>query len=142
MALLTVNNLRTEFALSKGFVAAVDDVSFELNEGECLGIVGESGCGKTTTGLSIMQLLPRNGKVAGGEILFDGHDLAKFSDKQMQDIRGNTIALLPSVLWLLMCPHTIHLDIILQVVYYVERYSSASILLFRFHSRQHCVNLF
>ncbi len=95
MALLTVNNLRTEFALSKGFVAAVDDVSFELNEGECLGIVGESGCGKTTTGLSIMQLLPRNGKVAGGEILFDGHDLAKFSDKQMQDIRGNTIALIP-----------------------------------------------
>jgi peptide/nickel transport system ATP-binding protein len=95
MALLTVRNLRTEFALRSTSVAAVDDVSFDLEEGECLGIVGESGCGKTTTGLSIMRLLPRNGKVAGGQILLEDKDLAQLSEKQMQSVRGNDLALIP-----------------------------------------------
>ncbi len=95
MALLQVNSLRTEFAMRETAVAAVDGVSFQLNEGECLGIVGESGCGKTTTGLSIMRLLPANGKVAGGEILFDGVDLASLSEKEMEGVRGNGIALIP-----------------------------------------------
>jgi oligopeptide/dipeptide ABC transporter ATP-binding protein len=95
MALLEVNNLRTEFAMRDITVAAVDDVSFVLNPGECLGIVGESGCGKTTTGLSVMRLLPRNGKVADGNIIFDGTDLSTLSEKQMEDVRGNAIALIP-----------------------------------------------
>jgi peptide/nickel transport system ATP-binding protein len=95
MPLLTVKNLRTEFALRDSSVAAVDDISFELNEGECLGIVGESGCGKTTTGLTIMRLLPRNGRVASGQILLGDQDLAALSEKEMQGVRGNDIALIP-----------------------------------------------
>ena len=83
MALLEVNNLRTEFAMRDITVAAVDDVSFVLNPGECLGIVGESGCGKTTTGLSVMRLLPRNGKVADGNIIFDGTTPAAVLDWEM-----------------------------------------------------------
>src|SRR5665811_1134275 len=95
MALLSVKNLRTEFAMRAQNVAAVDDVSFELNAGECLGIVGESGCGKTTTGLSIMQLLPRNGKIKAGEIMFEDRDLAQLSENEIRKIRGNDIALIP-----------------------------------------------
>ncbi len=95
MALLTVNNLRTEFALRTKDVAAVDDVSFQVEAGECLGIVGESGCGKTTTGLSIMRLLPRNGKIAAGEILYDGREIAHLPERDVRRLRGNDIALIP-----------------------------------------------
>jgi len=95
MPVLSVRNLRTEFALRETSVAAVENISFDLEAGECLGIVGESGCGKTTTGLSIMQLLPANGRVSGGQIILDGVDLAQLDDKQMRSFRGNQIALIP-----------------------------------------------
>jgi peptide/nickel transport system ATP-binding protein len=95
MALLSVSDLQTTYRMRAASVAAVDGVSFEIKAGECLGVVGESGCGKTTIGMSIMRLLSANGGVTGGEILFDGHDLARASDREMRGVRGNTIALIP-----------------------------------------------
>ena len=68
----------------------VEDVSFEVKQGEILGIVGESGCGKSVTSMSILRLIPKQtGKIASGEILFEGRDLAKLSEKEMRQIRGN-----------------------------------------------------
>lgn len=94
-ALLTVQNLKVQFSSRKSFATAVDDFSLTVNPGECVGLVGESGCGKTTTGLSIMRLLPNNGHIAGGSILLDGVDLASLSEKEMQSHRGRTVALIP-----------------------------------------------
>ena len=93
--LLTVNNLKVQFASRDKFATAVDDFSLTINPGECVGLVGESGCGKTTTGLAIMRLLPGNGKIVEGNVLFDGVDLASMSEKAMQSQRGRTIALIP-----------------------------------------------
>ena len=93
--LLSVNNLKVQFATRKAFVNAVDDFSLTINAGECVGLVGESGCGKTTTGLSIMRLLPVNGKIASGNVVLDGVDLATLSEKEMQSQRGRTVALIP-----------------------------------------------
>jgi len=95
VSLLSIQNLQTSFSMRTSNVTAVDGVSLEIQPGECVGIVGESGCGKTTTGLSIMRLLPGNGHVAGGQILFDGKNLAELSEKEMQSVRGNSIALIP-----------------------------------------------
>lgn len=93
--LLEVTNLTTEFRLRQGSVGAVSDVSFEVAAGECVGIVGESGCGKSTTGLSIMRLLPPNGVVVNGTISLGGTDLAELSEAQMQHVRGSEVALIP-----------------------------------------------
>jgi oligopeptide/dipeptide ABC transporter ATP-binding protein len=76
-------------------VIAVDGVSFEINAGECVGLVGESGCGKTTIGTSIMRLLPNNGDIIGGSIEILGQDVVQMSEAQMQGVRGNTVALIP-----------------------------------------------
>ena len=95
MTILSIKNLRTSFAMRAADVVAVDGVSIDIAAGECVGIVGESGCGKTTTGLSIMRLLPKNGQVSGGQIFFDGKDLATLSEKEMRSVRGNSIALIP-----------------------------------------------
>ena len=92
--LLEINNLKTSFFTHVGEVKAVDGVSFYLNKGEALGIVGESGSGKSVTMMSLMGLLDENGKVVGGEIKFDGKDLLKLSEKQMQRIRGNDIGMI------------------------------------------------
>ena len=92
---LEVNDLRTEFHLREGSVVAVDGVSFEVDEGECLGIVGESGCGKSTTGFSIMRLLPSNGHISGGSIRLLGRDLATVDEREMGKVRGNEVALIP-----------------------------------------------
>jgi peptide/nickel transport system ATP-binding protein len=92
---LEVNDLRTEFHLRHGSVVAVDGVSFQVEEGECLGVVGESGCGKSTTGFSIMRLLPSNGHVTGGSIRLLGRDLAGLDEHEMQRVRGNEVALIP-----------------------------------------------
>ncbi|GAC1673496.1 MAG: ABC transporter ATP-binding protein [Candidatus Dormibacteraceae bacterium] len=92
--LLEVRNLRTQFPTKDGVVKAVDDVSFELKPGETLGIVGESGCGKSVTALSIMRLLQRPGRIVGGQVLFKGRDLAKLSDAEMREVRGNEIAMI------------------------------------------------
>ena len=92
---LEVQNLRTEFRMRHSSVVAVDDISFSVGQGECVGIVGESGCGKSTTGLSIMRLLPNNGHLTGGSITLLGRDLATLDEKEMRQVRGNEVALIP-----------------------------------------------
>jgi peptide/nickel transport system ATP-binding protein/oligopeptide transport system ATP-binding protein len=92
--LLEINNLKTYFYTDEGVVKAIDDVSFSIARGETIGIVGESGSGKSQTALSIMRLLESPGKVAGGEILFEGEDLLLKSRKEMRKIRGNDIAMI------------------------------------------------
>jgi oligopeptide/dipeptide ABC transporter ATP-binding protein len=92
--LLEVKNLQTHFFSDDGVVKAVDDVSFGLNEGESLGIVGESGCGKSVTSLSIMRLVAHPGKVAGGTILYKGKDLLGMPESEMRKIRGNEISMI------------------------------------------------
>ena len=92
-AVLEVEGLRTEFRLKSASVVAVDDVSFRVDGGECVGVVGESGCGKTTVGLSIMKLLPNVGHVVGGSIKLLGQDLATLSEKEMCAVRGNQVGM-------------------------------------------------
>ncbi len=93
--LLEVRDLKTQFFTQDGVVKAVDGVSFHVNRGETLGIVGESGCGKSVTSLSIMRLIPSPpGKIAEGQILFDGEDLLGMSEEEMRHIRGNRIAMI------------------------------------------------
>lgn len=92
--LLSVKNLCTEFPVKKGVVKAVEDVSFEMDEGEILAIVGESGSGKSVTSLSVMGLLAEPGHVAGGSMEFMGRDLVKMSEKEYRELRGNEIAMI------------------------------------------------
>jgi len=93
--LLEIRDLKTCFFSRKGTARAVDGVSYKLNAGEVLGIVGESGCGKSVTAQSIMGIVPDPpGKIVGGEILFDGEDLTRLSPKQMRLIRGNRISMI------------------------------------------------
>ena len=91
---LEVENLTTEFHLRRSTVVAVDDVSFHVEEGECVGVVGESGCGKTTTGLSVMRLLPNVGHITGGSVRVLGRDVVPLSEKDMCQIRGNDIGMI------------------------------------------------
>ena len=92
--LLEVKDLRTSFTTHIGEVHAVRGVSFNLDRGEAIGIVGESGCGKSVTMMSIMRLLSDNGKIAGGEIIFDGKDISKADENVMEGIRGNDIGMI------------------------------------------------
>jgi peptide/nickel transport system ATP-binding protein len=93
--LLEVRDLRTDFYTDDGVFRAVDGVSFSLGKGRSLGIVGESGCGKSVTALSIMGLVPQPpGKIASGEIRFEGTDLLSLSAAAMRDLRGNQIAMI------------------------------------------------
>ncbi len=92
---LEVKDLRTEFRMRHSTVVAVDGVSFDVAEGECVGIVGESGCGKSTTGFSIMRLLPGNGHITAGSVTLLGRDLAPLDEKQMRRVRGDEVALIP-----------------------------------------------
>ncbi|HEX8638753.1 MAG TPA: ABC transporter ATP-binding protein [Pyrinomonadaceae bacterium] len=92
--LLEVNNLQTHFPTRAGLVKAVNDVSFHINEGELLGLVGESGCGKSITALSVMRLIAPPGKIVGGELKFKGEELLRASDERMREIRGNDIAMI------------------------------------------------
>ncbi|RMG04653.1 MAG: ABC transporter ATP-binding protein, partial [Acidobacteria bacterium] len=92
--LLEVKNLRTYFFTSSGVLKAVDDVSFDIREGELLSLVGESGCGKSITALSIIRLVPAPGKIVSGEIFFKGEDLTKITEDRMREIRGNSIAMI------------------------------------------------
>ena len=91
--LLTVENLRTHFRTREGEVRAVRDVTFSVAEGETLAVVGESGCGKSVTALSIMRLLPAAGSIVGGRIQFAGTDLLGRSEREMRDLRGNRVAM-------------------------------------------------
>ena len=91
--LLRVNNLKTYFDTDDGIVPAVDDVSFTLDEGETLGIVGESGCGKSMTALSILRLVPLPGQIVAGDIWLKGEDLLARKESEMRKIRGNEISI-------------------------------------------------
>ena len=92
--LLEVKNLKTYFYTEDGVVRAVDGVNFHVYPGEVLGIVGESGCGKSVTSLSVMRLISAPGKIVEGEIIFDGKDLVKASEEEMMQVRGNRISMI------------------------------------------------
>jgi oligopeptide/dipeptide ABC transporter ATP-binding protein len=92
--LLEIRGLKTYFFTEEGVVRAVDGVDLSVRRGETLGVVGESGCGKSVTMFSVMQLVGHPGRVVDGEILFDGRDLLKTSAREMQDLRGNRISMI------------------------------------------------
>jgi peptide/nickel transport system ATP-binding protein len=91
---LEVRDLQTHFFTRAGVVKAVDGVSFSVGRGKVMGLVGESGSGKSVTGFSIIGLVDPPGRIAGGSILFQGRDLAKLSEEEMRDLRGNRIAMI------------------------------------------------
>ncbi len=93
-ARLVVNNLKSYFFTATGLLKAVDDISFNIDRGETLALVGESGCGKSMTALSLLRLLPSPGRIAGGEILLDNHNLLQLPENEMRRIRGNDIAMI------------------------------------------------
>jgi ABC-type dipeptide/oligopeptide/nickel transport system ATPase component len=92
--LLEVRDLRTYFQTRAGLVKAVDDVSFHIDEGELLGLVGESGCGKSITALSVMRLIGAPGRIVSGSIKFKGEELTTATATRMREIRGNDIAMI------------------------------------------------
>jgi oligopeptide/dipeptide ABC transporter ATP-binding protein len=92
--LLSVEGLRTQFPTNDGIVKAVDGVNFSLRERETLGVVGESGCGKSITALTIMRLLTRPGRAVAGRIMFQGRNLLEISEEEMEDVRGNDVAMI------------------------------------------------
>ena len=91
---LEIKHLKTYFHTMKGVVPAVDDVSITVPKGKIVGIVGESGCGKSMTAMSVMQLIRKPGKIEGGQILFKGEDLLEKSEKEMEKIRGDRISMI------------------------------------------------
>ncbi|MBI2988120.1 MAG: ABC transporter ATP-binding protein [Deltaproteobacteria bacterium] len=92
--LLEVKNLNIEFKLKRGKLTALDNLSFSIQEKETLGIVGETGCGKSMTALSILRLIPSPGEIVSGAILFEGEDLLKKSESEMEKIRGHKISMI------------------------------------------------
>ena len=92
--LLKIEDLYTQFFTSRGVVRAVDGVSLHVDVGETLGVVGESGCGKTITALSILRLVPEPGRITSGRILFRGRDVTKMDDDEIRDFRGNDVAMI------------------------------------------------
>ncbi len=94
MALLEVRDLRTAFRTDDGIVHAVDGVDFSVEKGKTLGIVGESGCGKSVTSLALLGILARNGRVTNGTAMFGGRDLLKLKDAELRSIRGREIAMI------------------------------------------------
>ncbi len=95
MSLLEVNDLKTYFYTDAGVAKSVDGVTFSVDRGKVLGIVGESGCGKSVTSLSIMRLVdPATGRYEGGSIMFDGQDILKLSEQEMRKLRGNKISMI------------------------------------------------
>ncbi len=91
---LEVKDLRIDFIMDKKQVNVIDGFAIDLHKGETVGIVGESGCGKSVSALATTGLLPNNARVTSGEILYNGGDLMKYSRKQMRDISGNKIAMI------------------------------------------------
>jgi len=92
--LLDVQNLKTQFRTEDGTFLAVDDISFQVQAGRTLGIVGESGCGKSVTSLSIMRLIQSPGRIVGGKVFFEGQDLLLLAEDKIRTIRGNQIAMI------------------------------------------------
>ncbi|MBW1644432.1 MAG: ABC transporter ATP-binding protein, partial [Deltaproteobacteria bacterium] len=94
-AILKIKNLVTSFNTESGRIRAIDDISFELKEKQILGIVGESGCGKSVTALSIMRLLPKpSGVIESGQIMFNHTDIVDLPAEKMHEIRGNRISMI------------------------------------------------
>jgi len=93
LPILQLDGLTTNYRTMRGWVKAAEDVSFEIEKGEALGVVGESGCGKTTVALSILKILPQGARIRGGRILFEGNDLVPLSDRQMRKIRWKGISI-------------------------------------------------
>src|SRR3990172_6469588 len=92
--LLQVRDLKTYFFTDDGGVKAVDGISYDVEEGETLGLVGESGCGKSVSALSLLRLIPSPpGKIVGGEVIFEGEDLLKVNEDEIRHVRGNKIAM-------------------------------------------------
>lgn len=91
MTILKVNNLKTYFKVKTGFLKAVDDISFEIEKSETLALVGESGCGKSVTALSILRLIPEPGEIVAGNIVFNEKDISNIPEKEMNQIRGKQI---------------------------------------------------
>ena len=92
--LMKVSGLATQFFTEDGIVKAVDGIDYDLEEGETLGLVGESGCGKSVSALSLLRLIPNPpGRIVGGEVMFEGQDLLKLSEEDMRHIRGNRISM-------------------------------------------------
>jgi len=89
--LLDLKNLCTYFETQRGTVRAVDGVDFTLKEGDTLGVVGESGCGKTVLALSIIRLVPKPGRIVSGNVFFEGTDLTRLSEEDMRRVRGKRI---------------------------------------------------
>jgi len=95
MALLDVENVKMYYRTSSGWVRAVDDVSFKIDSGRALGFVGESGCGKTSLAITLMKILPRNARIFGGKIVFDGKDIVHMSEDSIRkDVRWKGISLI------------------------------------------------
>jgi oligopeptide/dipeptide ABC transporter ATP-binding protein len=92
--LLEIQGLKTHFFTQDGTVKAVDGVTFEIGHGQTLGVVGESGCGKSITSLSVMRLIERPGKIVAGQVVLNGDDLLKRSDEEMRDIRGDQVSMI------------------------------------------------
>ena len=94
MALLELRDLRVYFETRSGTVKAVNGVTYHVDAGRTLGVVGESGSGKSVSAMSILRLLDGNGSIAGGQILFEGHDLASCSAETLRSVRGNRISMI------------------------------------------------
>src|SRR5690242_19729156 len=92
--LLELDGLQTEIRLRRSVVHALDGVSLTVDPGECLGIIGESGCGKTMSDLTVMQLLPPVGNIVGGRILLNGKEISALSDGDIRHVRGNEIGMI------------------------------------------------
>src|SRR5271156_1742632 len=95
MTLLDIKHLNIIFPTEAGVAHAVEDLSLCINKAEVLGLVGESGCGKSVTALSLLRLLPNPGQIVSGEILYEGIDLVKLSENEIRKYRGKRIALIP-----------------------------------------------
>jgi oligopeptide transport system ATP-binding protein len=92
--LLEVRDLKTHFFTREGVVKAVNGISYTLNQGEAMGLVGESGCGKSISALSLIRLIPSPGRIVEGQVIFNGRDILKLSDRDIRSIRGNDIAMI------------------------------------------------
>ncbi len=93
--IIDVKELTTNFYTNEGVVKAVNKLSYHINKGECVGLVGESGCGKSVSALSLLRLVPSPpGVIDGGQIMFKGHNLLDLREEEMQDIRGNQISMI------------------------------------------------
>ncbi len=94
VGLLELRDLKTHFFTQDGTVRAVDGVTFEIRDGQTLGVVGESGCGKSITAMSVLRLIERPGRIIGGEVLLRGKNVLNYSDQEMRDVRGNQISMI------------------------------------------------